>query len=71
MAEKLVSPLSGKIFVVSIEVGQQVEEDDEAFIIEALKMENPIYVPCDGKVAEIKVAVGDMVEEDDLLAVIE
>ena len=71
MAEKLVSPLAGKIVGLSIEVGSKVEEDDEALVIESLKMENPIYIPCDGTVTELKVAVGDLVEEDDLLAVIE
>ena len=42
-----------------------VEGDDEALIIEPLKMETPIYVPCDGTVTEIKVEEGDVVEEDD------
>jgi biotin carboxyl carrier protein len=71
MAEELTAPLSGKILSISIEPGAQVEEDDEAMVIEALKMENPIYVPRDGKVREIRVSVGDMVEEDQVLAVIE
>lgn len=71
MAEEIIAPLSGKILSIEIEVGQAVEEDDDAVIIEAMKMETAIYVPCDGKVAEVKVKVGDEVEEDDVLAVIE
>ena len=71
MAENIIAPLSGKIVSVSIEVGQKVEEDEEAMVVEALKMETSIYVPCDGAVKEIKVKVGDEVEEDDVLAVIE
>ncbi len=71
MADKIVAPLSGKIVALHIEVGGKVEEDDEALVIEAIKMENPVYVPCDGTVIEIKVSVGDLVEEDDVLAIIE
>lgn len=71
MAENITAPLSGKIVSINLEVGATVEEDDEALVIETLKMENPVYVPCNGKVKEIKVAVGDTVEEDDVLAVIE
>jgi biotin carboxyl carrier protein len=52
-------------------VGDEVEEDDELLVIEALKMENPVYAPCDGTVTEIKVKKGDVVEDDDLLMIIE
>lgn len=71
MAQEMLAPLSGKIIKVDIEVGAKVEEDDEAFLIEAMKMENPIYVPCNGTVSEVKVKEGDEVAEDDLLAIIE
>lgn len=71
MAEEVLSPLAGKIVAVNIEAGAEVEEDEEILIIEAMKMETPIYAPCDGKVAQLKVKEGDEVDEDDLLAVIE
>lgn len=71
MAEKILAPLAGKIVKISLEIGRRVEEDEEAMIIEAMKMETPIFVPCDGTVKEIRVKEGDPVEEDDLLAVIE
>ncbi len=71
MAEEMTAPLSGKIISMEITAGQKVEEDDEALVIEALKMENPVYIPCDGSVKEIKVAVGDVVEEDQVLAIID
>ncbi len=71
MAEELTAPLAGKILSISIEPGGQVEEDEEAMVIEALKMENPVYVPMDGTVKEVRVSVGDTVEEDQVLAVIE
>ena len=70
MAEEIIAPLSGKIISIEIEVGQKVEEDDDAIVIEAMKMETSIYVPCDGTVTELKVKVGDEIEEDDILAII-
>ena len=39
-------------------------------ILEAMKMENPVYAPVDGKIAEIKVAEGDQVEPNQVLIVI-
>jgi acetyl-CoA carboxylase biotin carboxyl carrier protein len=67
----LESPMAGKIFELNIEVGQQIEEDDEVIIIDAMKMENPVFSPVGGTVKEIKVKVGDQVNEGDVLAVIE
>lgn len=67
---KLTSPMAGKIQEVNIKVGQMVTEDDELFIIEAMKMENAVYGDA-GVVKEIFVKEGDRVEEDDALAEIE
>jgi biotin carboxyl carrier protein len=69
MAE-LVSSIAGKIKEINIKVGQTITEDDEAFIIEAMKMENVMYGEA-GVVKEIKVNVGDAVEEDAVLAIVE
>ncbi len=71
MATEVLVPLAGSIWEVLVEVGEQVEEDDELLVIEALKMENLVYAPCDGKVSEIKVKKGDVVEDDDVLMIIE
>ena len=66
---QLVSPMAGKIQEINIEVGQVITEDDEVFVIEAMKMENVVYGD-PGVVKEIFVKVGDKVEEDDPLAII-
>ncbi len=71
MDHEIVAPLAGKILQINLEVGGKVEEDDEALIIEAMKMETPIYSPSNGSVKEVRVKEGDTVEEDDVLAVIE
>lgn len=70
MAEQVLAPLAGNIWKITVEVGSTVEEDDEILIIEAMKMETPVYAPCGGSIAEIRVKEGDAVEEDDVLAVI-
>ena len=67
---QLISPMTGKIQEINIKVGQTITEDDEVFVIEAMKMENVVYGD-PGVVKEIFVKVGDKVEEDDPLAVIE
>jgi acetyl-CoA carboxylase biotin carboxyl carrier protein len=71
MAQEILAPLAGKVFQLKIKVGDRVEEDDEALIIEAMKMETPIYAPCSGTVKQVNVKEGDAVEEDDVLVVIE
>jgi acetyl-CoA carboxylase biotin carboxyl carrier protein len=70
MAE-LISPIAGNVWKINITVGQKVEVDDEAIILEALKMETPIFIDDDGTVSEIRVKEGDAVNEGDVLAVID
>jgi acetyl-CoA carboxylase biotin carboxyl carrier protein len=71
MAQEIIAPLAGKVFQLNIGVGDKVEEDDEALVIEAMKMETPIFAPCDGTVKQVNVKEGDEVEEDDVLAIID
>jgi biotin carboxyl carrier protein len=71
MAEEIRAPLAGKVIQISVNPGDQVQEDDEILVMEAMKMETPVYAPASGTVKEIKVKKDDAVEEDDLLAVIE
>ena len=70
MSEEITAPLAGKIWKILVKVGDQVQVDDELMILEAMKMENPVYAPVDGKIAEIKVAEGDQVEANQVLIVI-
>ena len=66
----IISTISGKIAEINVSVGRAVTEDDEAFIVEAMKMETVVYGE-EGTVKEILVNVGDNVEEDQVLAVVE
>jgi biotin carboxyl carrier protein len=71
MSVEVTAPLSGSIWKIHVKVGDQVKFEDELIILEALKMENPIYAPVDGKVAEIKVSEGAEVEANQVLIVLE
>lgn len=71
MAVNVTAPMSGKISEIFCKIGDQVSVEDELMILEALKMENPIFAPADGRIAEIKVEPGAAVESNQLLLVIE
>jgi acetyl-CoA carboxylase biotin carboxyl carrier protein len=71
MSVDVMAPMPGKILEVLVNVGDSVKEDDELLILEAMKMENPIYAPADGKVKEIKVKANDSVDTDQLMIVLE
>ena len=70
MAQEILAPLSGTVFKLLVAVGDEVEEEDETILLEAMKMETPIFAPCAGTISKIMVKEGDAVSEDDVLAVI-
>jgi len=65
------APMVGKILSVKVDVGQKVSEDDEMFIMEAMKMEIPVGAPAAGTVKSVAVSAGASVESDQVLATIE
>lgn len=65
------APMPGTIIEILVKEGDQVQEDQELILLEAMKMENPIYATCGGTVKEIKVKVDDTVKEDNILIIIE
>ena len=68
---ELLAPIAGNVWKILVAVGDKVELDDELVILEALKMETPIYCDDSGTVSEIKVKEGDAVNEEDVLIVID
>ena len=71
MSLEVLAPMPGKIVDVLVKVGDRVSEDDELLILEAMKMDNPIYAPADGVVKEIRVSKDDAVNSDQLLMILE
>ncbi len=64
----IVSPMVGIVLSVKVSAGQQVQSGDVLFVVEAMKMENPVRSPRDGEIAEVLVAEGDNVESGKTLA---
>ncbi len=63
--------ITGTVWKVECEVGQQIEEGDTVVIIESMKMEMPVEAEDDGKVKEIRCSEGQSVSEGDTLVVLE
>ena len=61
------SEMTGSVWKILVELGQSVAEDEPILLIEAMKMEIPVFAPEAGTVAEILVAEGDMVEDGGLV----
>ena len=70
MSVKIEAVMPGTINEIFVSVGDQVKEDDELLILEAMKMENPIVAPGNGTVKEIKVKEGDKVNTSQVLVVL-
>ena len=69
-SENVVAPMPGLVLRLNVKVGDSVKKNDEIVIMEAMKMENPIYAPCDGQITSIAVSQGDQIQADDLILTI-
>lgn len=70
MGTSVTVPMVGKIVSVSVKVGDQIKEDDQVAVLEAMKMEMPIVAPVSGTIQEVKVTAGQEVEAEAVIAVI-
>ncbi len=71
MSQEITAPMVGKIVDIKVKVGDQVQEDDEIAIMEAMKMEMPIVAPAAGVVKEIRVSIGQTCETDMIIAILD
>jgi biotin carboxyl carrier protein len=62
--------MSGTIFKIKVKVGDAVKRGDVAIVLEAMKMENDIFVAADGVVKDVRVTEGSPVQPGDVLVVI-
>ncbi|MGI9366574.1 MAG: biotin carboxylase N-terminal domain-containing protein [Rhizobiaceae bacterium] len=58
----IVVPMHGKIIAVTVSEGDQVEQGDMLFSVEAMKMEHAVLAPKDGLVGEVSISGGEQVE---------
>ena len=63
--------ITGNVWKIQVKVGDEVSEEDEVIIMDAMKMEIPVYAPGAGTIKEILVKAGDSVTEGQLLVTLE
>jgi biotin carboxyl carrier protein len=71
MVAELTAPMGGKILKVLVQAGDQISEDQELVILEAMKMELPLTAEGDGQVSAVNVQPGETVEAGMVLVVID
>ena len=64
---KIKSEVTGTVWKVEVQVGQEVAMDEVLIIVESMKMEIPIVAENAGVVSEIYVGEGDPVADDQLV----
>ena len=62
--------ITGTVWKIEVEVGDNVEEGDTVVILESMKMEMPVEAEDPGVVKEIRCAEGESVSEGDTLVVL-
>ena len=63
--------ITGTVWKVEVEVGDEIHEGDTVVILESMKMEMPVEAEDEGTVKEIVVSEGQAVSEGDTLVVLE
>ena len=63
--------ITGTVWKVECEIGQDVAEGDTLVILESMKMEMPVEAEDDGVVKQILCEEGQSVSEGDALVVLE
>jgi len=63
--------ITGTVWKIECQVGQDIEEGDTLVILESMKMEMPVEAEDEGTVKEIVCSEGQSVSEGDTLVVLE
>lgn len=64
------TPVTGTVWKINFQTGEDVNIGDVILIMEAMKMEIPVESPATGKLKELLVSEGDQATEDDVVAII-
>ena len=70
MATDVPAHITGTVWKIEVNVGDEVQEGDTIIILESMKMEMPVEAAASGSITEIRVTEGAAVNEGDVLAVI-
>ena len=63
--------ITGTVWRIEVEVGDNVEEGDTVVVLESMKMEMPVEAEDPGVVKEIRCEEGQSVSEGETLVVLE
>jgi len=63
--------ITGTVWKIEVQVGDNVDEGDTVVILESMKMEMPVEAEDEGTVKEILCEEGQAVNEGDTLVVLE
>ena len=66
MPTKVAFETAGSVWKLHVAEGEAVEEGQELFIMEVMKMEVPYEAPASGTITKLHIQEGDVVEEDDI-----
>lgn len=71
MALSVTAHITGTVWEIRVNVGDDVEDEQVVVVLESMKMEMPVEAPSAGKVTSIAVEKGQAVEEGEVLLVLE
>ena len=60
--------ITGTLWKITAQVGDELDEEDVVMILESMKMEMPIEAPVDGTLTEILVKENDSIQEGQVVA---
>ena len=63
--------ITGTVWKIEVEPGDEIDEGDTVAILESMKMEMPVEAEDPGTVKEIRVEEGQSVQEGQVLVVLE
>jgi acetyl-CoA carboxylase biotin carboxyl carrier protein len=70
MPTNITAHITGTVWKVEKQVGDQVEPGDTVVILESMKMEMPVESEVAGKLLELRCSEGEAVSEGAVLAVV-
>ena len=71
MAIEVLAHITGTVWKIVVQPGDEVSAEQPLVILESMKMEMPVKAPEAGKVASVRVSEKQAVEESDVLLVLE
>ncbi|XP_071949948.1 propionyl-CoA carboxylase alpha chain, mitochondrial-like [Antedon mediterranea] len=70
-SKEVISPMPGKLFSLSAQVGEKVYEGQEVCIVEAMKMHNSLHAAKTGIIKSVNFEAGDSIGEGDVIIQLE